>query len=214
MKSVMKKVLVTLLILVLSTTILYLGFTITAFSSWCSENQISIFFDSDHLTLDKDKIQAIGDTVGNFAQLMEDSLDPSYYEENSDYHSLAEYYDPLGYSVWGYMQSGIVNALTKYLSLSISLGIATAIAYVVITNQKMKPILKFAIGYLGLMLVIPQILWYSYFYRFFGVFRAYLSTPNILYFYIVYTIIIALMYVIYYKQNIKKSKKSDQPIKN
>ena len=63
-------------------------------------------------------------------------------QENSDYHSLAEYYDPLGYSVWGYMQSGIVNALTKYLSLSISLGIATAIAYVVITNQKMKPILK------------------------------------------------------------------------
>lgn len=211
MKSIIKKMLKTLLIMIITTLIIYLVFTITAFSSWCSENQISIFLNSNELllNLDSSKIQELGDTIGNIEHLMEDSLNETY---ESDNQSLAKYYDPLGYAVWIYMQTGISEVLNKYLNMSILLGISLALAYIIITTKKINNIVKFILGYFLPILIVPQILFLSYFYRFVGIFKAYYNTPYIQYFYIIYTAIFILMYVINYKVGKKMAKKLNQVI--
>ena len=43
-------------------------------------------------------------------------------------HSIAEYFDPLGYSVWIYMRGEINHMTSQYLVISILLGISTTVA--------------------------------------------------------------------------------------
>ena len=145
--NVLKKFLKAICLLIASSLIIYLVFTISAFIGWCNENQISIVDHSDDMLeyLDPDKIQGIGNLVGTMEQVMKDSL------QDNSYHSLAEDYDPLGFSVWSYMNMGIQDVLTKYLTISILLGFSIAIAYVVITSKKLNAILKIAIGYFGIL---------------------------------------------------------------
>lgn len=204
----------TLLILVASIIIIYLVLTITAFYSWCKENQINMFLNSDELLLhlDSGKIQELGEGIGNFAQLMEEELQHGEYEEG--YHSLAEYYDPLGYSVWIYMQMGISEVLNQYFTISILAGIAVAIAYIVITSKKMNNILKIAIGYVGVMLIVPPIYMYSWTYRFWGILETYRNSGVPKYFYIGYTAIFVLMYFINYKIGVKMTKDLNQTMNN
>lgn len=211
MKSIAKKILKTLLVFIISTIIIYLVLTITAFYNWCTENQMFVNSDKLLLQLDSGKIQELGDEIGNYAKLLEDSLDQSYYKENSDYHSLAEYYDPLGFSVWAHLHMEIEKILNKD-AISIFSGVAIAIAYAVITSKKMNHILKFAIGYFGVMLIIPPIYMYSWTYRFWSIFETYRSMPK--YFYIGYTAIFVLMYVINYKVGVKMTKELNQTIQN
>lgn len=211
MKTILKKIFKTFIIFLTSTIIIYLIFTLSAFYNWCHKNQISIVNHSDDLLtyLDSNKIQELGERINLSYETMKDSLDTSYYEENSNYHSLAEYYDPLGFCVWSYMQEEISWILNKYLVISILSSISITIAYLVITS-KIKPILKFIIGYLGVMLVIPPIYLYSWTYRFWDILQTYRSTP--IYFYIGYTIIFILMYTINYRIGIKMARELNQTI--
>lgn len=206
MRENFKKFLKALLVLIVSIFSIYLIFTIIAFTSWCNDNQISMFLNSDELllNLDSSKIQELGNIIGNFEQLMEESL--------SETNSLAQYYNPLGYSVWVYMQTGISDVLTRYLILSVLSGISIAIAYVILTSKRLKNAVKFILGYFIPIIIVPQILYLRYFYRFFGIFDAYYNTPYIQYFYIAYTTIFALMYIINYKLGIKMAKKLNQAI--
>ena len=146
MKAVIKKLLKILLVLVVSIVFMFLVLTIPAFYSWCDENQIFVNSDELLLQLNRDKIQELGDSVGQFAQLMEDDLQRvqnGSYEEEA--HSLAEYYDPLGFSVWSYMQREINEVVRQYFTLSIFSGIAVTIGYAVIRIKKMNTILIIAI---------------------------------------------------------------------
>lgn len=77
----------------------------------------------------------------------------------------------------------------------------------------MNNILKFGVGYMAIMLIVPQILWYVQFSRFFGFFEAYYKTPNIIYFYLVYTGIFILMYMINYRVGIKMTRQLNQRFK-
>lgn len=49
------------------------------------------------MNLDSTKIKELGDTIANYKNVLDSSLDSSYYENNSNYHSIAEYYDTLSY---------------------------------------------------------------------------------------------------------------------
>lgn len=211
MKSIVKKILKTLLVFIVSTIIIYLVLTVTAFYNWGKENQMFINMDRLLVELDSEKIKELGDEISNYAKLLEDSLDKSYYEESSNYHSLAEYYDPLGISVWAHIHMEIENILNKHV-ISILSGVAIAIAYAVITTKKINHILKFAIGYFGPMLIIPPIYMYSWTYRLWGIFETYRSMPK--YFYIGYTTIFVLMYLINYKVGIRMARKLNQTIEN
>lgn len=206
MKEIVKKLLKTLLVLIVSTILIYLILTIIAFATWCNDNQIFLNTDELLLKLDSNKIQELGNIIGNFEELMEESI--------TSPNSLAHHYDPLGYSVWVHMQSAIRNGLTKYLNLALASGISIAIAYMILTNKRLKNTVKFILGYFLPIIIVPQILWLSYFYRFFSVFHAYFNTPFIEYFYIVYTAIFILMYIINYKTGLKMTKELNEIIKN
>ena len=206
--NVLKKFLKAICLLIASSLIIYLVFTISAFIGWCNENQISIVDHSDDMLeyLDPDKIQGIGNLVGTMEQVKKDSL------QDNSYHSLAEDYDPLGFSVWSYMNMGIQDVLTKYLTISILLGFSIAIAYVVITSKKLNAILKIAIGYLGVMLLIPYVYMYSYTYRFWSISETFHATPK--YFFLLYTVIFLVMYLINYLIGKNMAKNLNQTIKN
>ena len=212
MKVVGKKLLKILLVLVVSTVVIYLVLTIPAFYSWCDENQMFVNSDELLLQLNPDKIQQLGDSVGQFAQLMEDDLQRvqnGTYEEGT--HSLAEYYDPLGFSVWSHIQREMNELVHQYVTLSILSGIAVAIAYTIITIKKMNPIFKIAIGYFGVMLIVPPIYMYSWTYRFWDVLTMYGNMPK--YFYIGYTLIFVVMYLINYKVGVKMTQKLNESMK-
>lgn len=212
MKVVGKKLLKILLVLVVSTVVIYLVLTIPAFYSWCDENQMFVNSDELLLQLNPDKIQQLGDSVGQFAQLMEDDLQRvqnGTYEEGT--HSLAEYYDPLGFSVWSHIQREMNEVVHQYVTLSILSGIAVAIAYTIITIKKMNPIFKIAIGYFGVMLIVPPIYMYSWTYRFWDVLTMYSNMPK--YFYIGYTLIFVLMYLVNYKVGVKMTQKLNESMK-
>ncbi len=212
MKVVGKKLLKILLVLVVSTVAIYLVLTIPAFYSWCDENQIFVNSDELLLQLNRDKIQQLGDSVGQFAQLMEDDLQRvqnGAYEEGM--HSLAEYYDPLGFSVWSHIQREMNEVVHQYFTLSILSGIAVTIAYAIITIKKMNPIFKIAIGYFGVMLIVPPIYMYSWTYRFWDVLTMYRNMPK--YFYIGYTLIFVLMYLVNYKVGVKMTQDLNEMMK-
>lgn len=215
MKPILKKTLKILVIFIISTMIVYLAFSTKAFLNWCNKNQL-IPFDKDIsdekiLSLDKDEIQRIGDEVGLDAQLLEDSLDETLYENDSNYTSLAEYYDPLGFAVWRYMQSGIRNITTGYITISILSGVAISIAYAVITSKKLNNILKFVLGYISVMIMFPPIYMYSYTYRFWDLTTIYINSV-LQYFYIGYTLIFILIYGINYMIGRKMAKELNQTI--
>lgn len=148
----------------------------------------------------------LGNFVGTMEQVMKDSL------QDNSYHSIAEDYDPLGFSVWAYMNKGISNVLSKYLTISILLGFSISIAYVVITSKKLNAILKIAIGYFGIMLMIPYVYMYSYTYRFWSISETFHGTPK--YFFILYTIIFLAMYLINYLIGKKMTEDLNKTIKN
>lgn len=211
MKSIIKKILKTLFVFIISTIIIYLVLTITAFYHWGKENQMFINMDRLLVELDSEKIQELGDGIGNYEKVLEDSLDKSYYEENSDYHSLAEYYDPLGFSVWTYIHMEMEDILNKGV-ISVLSGISITIAYVIITSKKMNSILKIAIGYFGPMLIIPPIYMYSWTYRFWDIFQTYRNMPK--YFYIGYTVVFILMYIINFRIGVRMTRELNQTIEN
>ncbi len=211
MKPILKKMLRALLIFVISAIIIYLVPTLINFNNWCKENQLNLFMSDyyDIRNIDSNKIQNIGDSVSTYLEVLENSLDKTNYEQDSNYHSLAEYFNPLGFSVWSYMQEGLNRIFTQYIVISILSGIAIVIAYIIITSKKMNNILKFFIGYFGIML-IPPIYMYSFTYRFWDIFQTYSTTPK--WFYIGYTAIFILMYVVNYKIGVKMSRELNQAI--
>lgn len=214
MKPILKKILKIVLIFLITTSIVYAVPTAIAFNKWCKKNNLSITgedFSSDLRKIDKDKIQNIGNDVSSIVEVIEMSVEEAKKNPNAP-HSIGEYFDPLGYSVWSYMQMGIDRIFTSYTTISILFGIGVTIAYIVITNKKMNNIIKFSIGYFGVMLIIPPIYMYSYTYRFWSIAQTYSSISK--YFYIGYTTMFILMYVINYTIGTKMTKELNENIKN
>lgn len=215
MKSILKKSLKILAVFIISTIIIYLAFSTKAFLNWCNKNQLKPFekelSTEQILSLEKEEIQRIGDEVGLDVQVLEASLDEFFYENDSDYTSLAEFYDPLGFAVWRHMQYGITDITTGNITISILSGVAISIAYAVISSKKLNNILKFILGYVGVMVMFPPIYMYSYTHRFWDLTTTYINAvPK--YFYIGYTLIFILIYSINYIVGRKMTKELNKTI--
>ena len=162
MKSILIKILKTFLIFIISTITIYMVFTIAYFLSWANDNQLKLFtkdLANEVPYLDKEKIKQMGDYVGDYAELLEYSLEVEN-EDQSDAYIIAEHYDPLGFSVWTNLRITIVRIIDRYDTFSIVLGISTTIAYIIITSKNINNIFKIILGYVGPMLIIPPI--YTY----------------------------------------------------
>lgn len=213
MKLIVKKLLKTLLVFSISTIIIYMIFTLNFLNERCKEYQFSLFSKNyyDLRNIDRQKMKELGEGIGNYAKLLEESLDESHYIENSNYHTIAEDFDPLGYSIWITFQTEITVITNKYISISILLGVSISIAYVVITSKKMNSTLKILIGYFLPILIIPPIYMYSSTSRFWDVFTTYKATS--IYFYIIYTAIFIIIYIINYIIGLRIAKKLNQSVK-
>lgn len=199
MKSVVIKFLKTIPIFIISTVTIYMVFTIGYFLSWANDNQLKIFtkdLASEIPSLDKDKIQEMGDYVGSYAELLEYSIEEQN-EEESDSYLIGEHYDPLGFSVWSYLREIFLEIIDRYDTFSMVLGIATTTAYIIITSKSISSMLKFILGYIGPMLIMPPIYTYISNFRLIPFWETYSKgIPKI--FYIVYTAIFVLIYIVNY----------------
>lgn len=211
MKVTLKKMIIALLIFILIATFTYLVSTLSLFYKWCNKNQL--FINSDNiLELDSEKIQQIGDKVGLQTRLLKESLKETNKDENV--HSIAEYYDPLGFAVWSFMQNDVKTIFTVYIEISIILGATIAIAYIIITSKRINNILKFIIGYVSIILSVNILLWYRFYHSFNKApFRIYCKSPSTKIFFVVYTVIFILIYVINYRVGAKMAKDLNESIK-
>lgn len=228
MKPILKKILKILLAFIISTSIIYLIFTIKDFYNWCDRNSLLSIFNPFHSAtddlrmIDSDKIKEIGNNVGTFEAGMKQSLEESPYANDGIDHyigdghnhtKIAELFDPTGFAVWAYIYNELRDIFVGNISLSIILGIAITIAYIAITAKNINSIVKVIIGYLIPIIIVPQLYMYSYTYRFWDVYTTYFkASPK--YFYIIYTIIFILFYIINYIITLKRTERLNKAIKN
>lgn len=221
MKTVFKKLLKILLIFLLSTVLLYCALTGAAFYRWCDTIDIQLFSDTSRLP-DSDKVQRIGDTVEPYLNVLEEELEKSPYLNDGQEHSitdghihtLGEFYDPLSLAIWSHLNIILHHIFNSYILISILLGAAIAIAYAVITSKKINIVLKIIIGYVAIILLVPQILMFSVTHNFYfaGDISAVYFNSGLSYFYIGYTILFILMYVINYIIGKKMTKELNETI--
>ncbi len=209
MKNKLKKTIILLLIFITSTSIIYLIFTIKDFLIW--GNQLQLFLeDKDIKELNPDKITEISYEINNYEQALRASIDD---EESEEHPLIAKHYDPLGYSVWVYLHKDLSKIPGENVSISIILGTTITIAYFLITNNKISNAFKIIIGYISMMIIAPQILFYLHYGRLFNILLAYYKTPRVEYFYIIYTAMFILMYIINYKIGKNMAKELNATIK-
>ncbi len=208
MKNNLKKTMITLIIFIISTILIYMIFTINRLFYWCNSNQIMLFNTniSDEYILnniDKNKLNELGQNIGNYAELLEANKenenlkdDSSFYlTENGKSYAIAENFNPIGYSVWSYMQGNLATIFSMYVEESIFVGLAISITYIIITSKELSNILKFAFGYFGMILIIPQLYFFSIAHCFGGL--AVYKVWSIK-FYITYTVIFITVFIINY----------------
>ncbi len=222
MKKFSKKIIISLFIFIVITVLVYTISTFNRFLYWCNENQIDLFNTSisDEYILnniDKNKLNNLSENIGSYAELLEENKknenlhgDSNFYlTENGKYYSIAENFDSLGYSIWSYMQGELASIFNLYIRSSIFTGLSIALAYLVVSNNKINYMLKFAFGYFGVILVIPQIYTYSIS-NCFGGLNAYRIWD--LKFYIAYTIVFILIFSINYIMSVKLTKELNKVI--
>ena len=193
MKTIFKKLLKILLIFILCSLILYCTLTAITFYRLFDAIDIHLFSDTSRLP-DSDKVQRIGDTVEPYLNVLEEELAKSpYLNDGQEHtitdghiHTLGEFYDPLSFAIWAHLQNAFDYIFTKYILISILSGAAIAIAYAVITSKKINTILKIVIGYVAIILLVPQILMFSVTHNFYlaGNISAVYFNSDLTYFYI------------------------------
>ena len=223
MKTIFKKLLKILLIFILCSLILYCTLTAITFYRLFDAIDIHLFSDTSRLP-DSDKVQRIGDTVEPYLNVLEEELAKSpYLNDGQEHtitdghiHTLGEFYDPLSFAIWAHLQNAFDYIFTKYILISILSGAAIAIAYAVITSKKINTILKIVIGYVAIILLVPQILMFNITHNFYfaGDISAVYFNSGLTYFYIGYTIFFILMYVINYIIGKKMTKKLNETMGN
>lgn len=214
----MKKVFKTLLVCIVSIVAIYLIFTLKLLFEVCEEYQIDLITGVHDLTeLDADKIKKIGDETRQMESSIEEAKNDSNIqkhtlEDGCDEHSIGDFFDPLGYSVWTRMQAEAYRITHQYIGISVVLGISAAIAHAVITSKKINKIFKFLIGYFAIIVIVPPLYMYTWTFRFWQPTVMYFNSEAIS-FYIAYTIIFVLICIINYAISKKMAKDLNQAIK-
>ena len=198
MKIFVKKALKIILVFLISTIIAYLIFTGKSIYNWSKINYVPLFKSEDAINyyvyyeLDSEYIKWLGEGVSMVADIMEEIK-----TENSSEENLALKYDSLGYAAWANTYLRINDISVENINISILLGVAITIAYIVIINKKIKLVYKILIGYIGIIIAFPPIYMYTWTYRFWNLKVTYLDEYSIQ-FYIVYTILFVLIYIVNY----------------
>ena len=206
MKNFLKKLLKTVLVGVLATILVYSIFTLNTIYKVCEEYQINIITGKQDLSnLDAEKIKKLGDVT----RQMESVITEAAKEEDN---SIGDFFDPLGYTVWSFMQIEAYRVAHEAVDISVLLGITTALAYAVITCKKMKGIFKLILGYFAVLLIVPPIYMYTWTFRFWDIQVMYFNS-KVAFFYVAYTIIFVVVGVINYFISKKMTKDLNNAVK-
>ena len=202
MKSLMKKLLKILLIFTISSLIIYIFLTVKDFLKISEKYQLFPIYVVREDGFNKEMIQELGDEITLFANMIEESA--VYKNDGQNHfigvgheHTIGDFYDPIGYSAWSLLYANVYNLFSSYISISIALGIVIAIAYGIITSKNKNKVLKFIIGYVGVIIVFPPLYMYSWTGRFWD-FKAMYLNGDSTFFYLAYTIIFILICLINY----------------
>ena len=216
MKNIVIKFLKTLLVFIIATLIIYIGFVAKNYIVVCKEYQLGNLYNNQNIiNLDKEKIKSLGENVKINKETLEADINKTNEErsvfvtEEGDVYSFAELYDPLGFAVRWELDNIIYLLFEKDIKISIFIGITITIAYTIITMKNISGIGKFIIGYLGIILIFPPLYMYSYTHRFWPLEVMYLyGVPK--FFYIIYTLLFIWMYVINYIISSKLTKQLNE----
>lgn len=218
MKNFIIKFLKIVLVFLLSTIITYNCFLVKNYFVICDEFQVGDMSGDAILHLDKEKIKDLGDSVRTIADLLEEDASKSneerstIYSEDGEVYSISDLYDPLGFSVQMQIEHIISRLFYENISISIMIGITVTFAYTVITMKKLNNVVKVLLGYLGVMIVFPPLCMYSWTGRFWELTTMYwYAAPK--YFYVVYTLIFVVMYIINCVVSTKLTKQLNEMVK-
>ena len=201
----MKRLIRIFIILIISILSSYFTLTIKDFCIWCNNMQFSfVNTDEEQLkNLDAQKIQYLGESIEGVSKSIEENLKGTEYEK----------YNSLGITVWKIFQLQMNNIVKGNITKAVFMGSIITFAYIIITNSKMSVALKFAIGYVGIMIIYPPIYMYSYTGRLWNIITMYVyNVPKS--FYIIYTVIFVVMYIINYKIGSKLTNELNKLNKN
>ena len=217
MKSLMKKLLKILLIFTISSLIIYIFLTAKDFLKISEKYQLFPIYVVREDGFDKEMIQELGDEITLFANMIVESAvykndGQNHFIGDGHEHTIGDFYDPIGYSAWSLLQANVYNLFSSYISISIALGIVIAIAYGIITSKNINKVLKFIIGYVGVIIVFPPLYMYSWTGRFWD-FKAMYLNGDSTFFYLAYTIIFILICLINYVISKKITKNLNKAIK-
>ena len=217
MKSLMKKLLKILLIFTISSLIIYIFLTAKDFLKISEKYQLFPIYVVREDGFDKEMIQELGDEITLFANMIVESAvykndGQNHFIGDGHEHTIGDFYDPIGYSAWSLLQANVYNLFSSYISISIALGIVIAIAYGIITSKNINKVLKFIIGYVGVIIVFPPLYMYSWTGRFWD-FKAMYLNGDSTFFYLAYTIIFILICLINYVISKKITKSLNKAIK-
>lgn len=208
MKKAIIKLIKTLFICFLSILIIYLFLTTKyAFEVFNElDIKLNIFGNMTPLVdVNPETLDELGNEIESFADLIREEAnksiykndDQSHYLNDGHIHSIGEFFNPTGYSAWQLLNFLIINTLSNYTNISIALGIVSALAYAIITSKSLNNILKLILGYIGIILVFPPIYMYTWTFRFWSIKEMYFNSDSKT-FYIAYTLIFILVYIVNY----------------
>lgn len=199
MKSLVKELLKIVIVFVFCLVLIYLYLTIKEFFSWCDTIGIKPFKNNFFETieeLDVDAVNTYGQNISDTIENMKESAEV-YYAEHPEETSTLDFFSSIGYVVVSDLQRNIYHIVSSNVRISIFLSIAITVGYFIITKKNIGNVLKFVVGYILVLIVIPPIYMYSTTNRFWSLREMYLGgTPKN--FYITYTIIFIAMFVINY----------------
>lgn len=203
MKNIINNLFKLIVVLILSIMITYFLMTIKDFIIWFDRMQISLIrTENEQLAyLKEEEINYIGKIVEGTSNSIEEYFKDTEYEK----------YDTVGLAVWRMLQAQVHNIMLKNIHFSIVIGMSITISYIIIFNRNIRPLLKFILGYLSLLIIIPPIYMYSYTGRFWDFSTMYLRGISV-YFYIIYTLIVLIMIFFNHKKGIKISKQLNEEL--
>lgn len=214
MKSVIKEFLKIVIVFAICLVVIYSSLTVKEFFHWCGTIGVKPFSGWGE-TGEKMDIQAIntyGEELSGTIENMEEVAE-SYYAEHPEETSILDFFNSIGFVVVSDLQRNINHIVTTNIRISIFLSISIAVGFAIITKKNISNVLKFVVGYILVLIVIPPIYMYSMTNRFWSLREMYFDgTPKA--FYIAYTIIFVVMLFINYIIGRCLSNKLNKTIKN
>ena len=196
MKESIKKIIKIAMQFIILSLILYIFLTINDFVILCNRYQINIVKNEEEqfINIQDDEINELGVTIEKLSDSTKEHFKGTKYEN----------YNSTGIAVWKVLQVQINGLVRKNIEISLVLSVCLIISYQIFYSQRLSFILKFILGYFGILIIVPPIYMFRHTGRGWEIITMYLGIPG--YFYIIYILILIVIIVTNYINSRKISR--------